>query len=251
MPCLPISVPLSPNVHSLIPKPRKCSKSWSCNIQCNTMRQGIGSGSKTSPSSPTSPFLLTANCSSLDVSSTRRPRRRDELTSPPLQQQPQQHLLSIPMPYPSIPAVTNVATPTPSKSPAKGHPCYACSGCNHYKALYRQWKKTQQSSCNHRSPRRGDRSPRRAKSHRDTRSKGQGHCSSHSPNRHSCCHFPSCSQFHSTSHSPSCSASPHQSNCSNHQCTPFWYYQDSIKIIAAAPTDSIETVTQPKRFPVN
>ena len=40
-----------------------------------------GSGSKTSPSTPTNPFLLTVSCSSQSVSSTRRPRRRDELTS--------------------------------------------------------------------------------------------------------------------------------------------------------------------------
>ena len=80
MPCLHVSVPSYPNVSSLPPN-ITVLKIMVLKRQCNTMRQGTGSDSKTSPSSPTSPFFLTASCSSLDVSSTRRSRRRDELTS--------------------------------------------------------------------------------------------------------------------------------------------------------------------------
>ena len=89
-------------------------------MQCDTTRQGNGSGPKTSPSSPTSPFLPTVSCSSHIVSGIRRPRLRDELTSQPLLQLPQLHLLSIPMPYPPIPTATNVATPSPRQVSFQG-----------------------------------------------------------------------------------------------------------------------------------
>ena len=67
-----------------MPRPKICSKSWSCNMQCNTMRPETGSSFRNSPISPTTPFLPNASCLSHDVSSIRRPRRRDELTSLPL-----------------------------------------------------------------------------------------------------------------------------------------------------------------------
>ena len=85
-------------------------------MQCDTTRQGTVSDSMTSPSSPTSPFVPNVSCSSCIVSSIRRPRRKDELTSQPLPQWPHEHLLSILMPYPPIPAATNVATPIPQAS---------------------------------------------------------------------------------------------------------------------------------------
>ena len=65
------------------PKPRRCLKSLSCNTQCDTMRPETRSGSWTSPSSPTSSFLPNVNCLSCGVSSIRKPRRGDELTSLP------------------------------------------------------------------------------------------------------------------------------------------------------------------------
>ena len=55
-------------------------------------------------------FLPTVSCSSCVVSSIRRPRRRDKLTSQPLLQQPHQHLVFILMPYPPISAAINVAS---------------------------------------------------------------------------------------------------------------------------------------------
>ena len=99
-------------------KPRKCWKSWSCNMPCDTMRPVTGSSSRTSPSSPTSPFMPTANCFSHDASSTKRPRRRDELTSLPLLQWPLQHLPSTLMPSLPIPSAISVATPTPRQMPS-------------------------------------------------------------------------------------------------------------------------------------
>ena len=44
-----------PNANSVMPKLRRCLKSWSCNMQCDTMRPETGSISRTSPSSPTYP----------------------------------------------------------------------------------------------------------------------------------------------------------------------------------------------------
>ena len=88
---LTCTVLLSPRVSFPHPRPRRCSKAWSCNMQCDIMRPETGSCSKTSPSSPTTPFLPNVTCWSWDVSSTRRPKREDELTSQPLQQWPHHH----------------------------------------------------------------------------------------------------------------------------------------------------------------
>ena len=59
---------------------------WYCNMLCDTMRPETGSASKTSPSSHTNPFSLTANCWNQGGSSTRKPKRGDELTLHPLLQ---------------------------------------------------------------------------------------------------------------------------------------------------------------------
>ena len=153
------------------------------------------------------------------VSSIRRSRRGDELTSWPLMQQPPQHLLYMPIPYLPMLTATNVATPTPNKCPARGWTCYACSGLNHYTALCK-WKKTQWPSCN--TAQRDDKSPRGARSHKQARSPGKnrsrhrGCHSSQSLSRQSCHYSPSHSKSHSTSHSPSCSASPYQCDRSYH-----------------------------------
>ena len=133
-----------------MPKLRKCLKSLSCNTQCDTMRPETGSGSRTSPSSPTSPFLPNVCCLSQCVSSIKRPRIRDEPPLLPLLQQPQQHLPSIQMPCPHIPGAISVATPTPHKCPAYRHSCYACCGNNHYTAMCRQLKKIQHAPHNKR-----------------------------------------------------------------------------------------------------
>ena len=55
------------------------------------MKLKTGSQFKTSPSSPTGPFLHTASCLNPNVSSSRRPRRRAGPTSPPFHC----HLLSV------------------------------------------------------------------------------------------------------------------------------------------------------------
>ena len=61
--------------------------------------------------------------------------------------------------------------------------------------------------------------------------------------RQSCHHSPSHSKSCNTSCSPSCSASSHWPDQFCHQHTPFWYSQDSLKII---PAGSVETSTQLK-----
>ena len=80
------------------------------------MRQGTGSVSKTSPSSPTMLFYPTANCLSPTMSSSQRLKRRPKLISSPSLQQPLQHHPSIHMPCPLSPGVTSVATLTPLTS---------------------------------------------------------------------------------------------------------------------------------------
>ena len=92
------------------PKPWTCLNSWSCNMQCDTMRPDTGSDSRTSPSLPTSPFSPTANCWNLGASSTRKPGRGDELTSCPLQWQLLQHPLFTSMPLPPSPTATSAIT---------------------------------------------------------------------------------------------------------------------------------------------
>ena len=72
---------MSTCICTLVAQPRRCLKSWSCNMQCDTMRPETGSISRIGPSSLTSPFSPNVNCSSHSVSSIRRPRRGDELTS--------------------------------------------------------------------------------------------------------------------------------------------------------------------------
>ena len=83
------------------------------------MRQGTGSNSKMSPSSPTRLFSPTANYLSPAVSSSKRLKRRAKLVSPPLLQQLPQHCPSILTSCPLSPAVINVATP-PNNCSAQG-----------------------------------------------------------------------------------------------------------------------------------
>ena len=109
MPSPPIYLPSLPSANSPIPKSRRCSESLSCNTQCDATRPETGSSSRTNPSSHTSPFLPYVNCLSCVVSSTRRPRKGDELTSLLLPQQPPQHPPFMMMPYPPTPAATDVA----------------------------------------------------------------------------------------------------------------------------------------------
>ena len=66
-----------------MPKSRRCSELWFCNMQCNLMSPETGSANRTSPSSHTSPFSPSGSCLNADVSSIKRPRRRDELTLHP------------------------------------------------------------------------------------------------------------------------------------------------------------------------
>ena len=110
--CPPVYPPSSPNANSHMVKPRRCLKSWSCNTQCDTMRLKTRSISRTRTSSPTSPFLSNVSCLSCIESSTRRPRRGDELSSLPLPQWPPQHPPFMLRLYPFTPAATNVAIPT-------------------------------------------------------------------------------------------------------------------------------------------
>ena len=132
IPYLPISLSSLPSANYLTPKPRKCWKSWSCNMLCNTMRPATGSSLRTSPSSPTSPFSPSANCTSHSASSTKKPRRRDELISLPSLQWPPEHLWSTQCPlYISLVQQMWLLLP-PGKCPVKEQSCYACGGHNHY-----------------------------------------------------------------------------------------------------------------------
>ena len=79
--CCPCtSVTLSLNANFPTPTFRKCSKSWSCSLQYIIMRPGTGSANRTSPSSHTSSCSLSLNCLNPGVSSTKKQRKRDELT---------------------------------------------------------------------------------------------------------------------------------------------------------------------------
>ena len=77
------------------------------------MKLMTGFSKETRNSLPTRPSCRIANCSRPDVSSSKRLRRKDGLTSPPLQQQQHPHCPYIKML--SLPTldVPNVATPTP------------------------------------------------------------------------------------------------------------------------------------------
>ena len=77
------------------------------------MKLMTGFNYKNSSSSPTRPFFLITNCLRPNLSSTKRLRRKDRLTSPPLQQQQPPYFPSIMMPLPSTLNVPNVATPSP------------------------------------------------------------------------------------------------------------------------------------------
>ena len=97
--CCPCAfVTLLPIASSKTPKCSKCLKSWSCNMQCDSMRPGTGSTSKTSLSLHTNPRSSSANFLNPSASSTKRPKSTEGQTSCPSQQQPQQHLLSTLMP---------------------------------------------------------------------------------------------------------------------------------------------------------
>ena len=77
------------------------------------MRPITGSSSRTSPSSPTIPLLTHCKLLKHGANSTKWLRRRDELTSLPLQLSPPQHLPSLLTPYLPIPGTVSVITPTP------------------------------------------------------------------------------------------------------------------------------------------
>ena len=197
------------------------------------MRPETGTTSRTSPSSCTSPFSPTANCWNQGASSTRKPRRGDELT-----------LASITAATTSASSIHANAPSTslhcnkcgyshpPHMCPATGQQCYTCDGSNYFTALGRQ--KNRRQGQTHNTLRRGNQSPQRSSC------RHWGCHSSLSPGRHSCHHHsPSCSP----SWSSSCSLSPHQSNHSHHQQTPNRFSQGSINIIL---TNSIETTAQPE-----
>ena len=248
MPCLPSYPPSSSNVKSLILTPRKCSKSWSCNMQCDAMRPETGSVSRTTPNSPTSPFLSTVSCLSHAVSSIKGQGKGTSW----LHDHYHSDILNIfytywhPIYLPPLQQMWLL--PPPRKVSSPGKTCYACGSLSHYTALCK-WKRTQETSLN--TPQRSDRSsqgarsPRWARSPGNNRSRHRWHHSSQSPSRQSCHHSPSCIQSHSTSCSPSHNVSPHWHDRSHHQHTPFWYSQDNIEII---PADSVETSTQPEGF---
>ena len=77
------------------------------------MKLTTGFNYRKSSSSHTSPFSPIASYFRHDARSTRRPKRRDELTSPPSQQLQPPHHLFIRMSSLSIPSASNVAIPTP------------------------------------------------------------------------------------------------------------------------------------------
>ena len=212
MPCLPTSAPSLPNASFSTPKPRRCLKSWSCNMQWDTMRPETGS--RTSLSSPTNPFLPIVNCWRHNESSIRWPRWGNELTSLPSQQQPHHHPPYMLMPCPPTPAATIVAIPISShQCPAQGQSSYACSSIGHYTALCKCKRTHQHQHNTSQWGDRGDRSTRGTRSlrcHQSPQSSNRcrGQHSSHSQGRLSCHHSPSHSQAHSPSCSPCHSAPP-------------------------------------------
>ena len=127
-----------------------------------------------------------------------------------------------------------------NKCSAQGKECYNCSGQNHCTALCRhqrsQWPShdarslSSQADCPEEIPGQGN------MCHPDDR-----HRSSWFLSRCHCCPM---------SHSSSCSPSPYWSTksprCSTRCHTPFWYNQNSIKVIPVLPTDSTKTSTYPK-----
>ena len=188
--------------------------------------EGTGSNSKTSSSWPIRPFSPTASCSSPNVSSMKRPKRRAGQTSPLSPQWPSQHYLSINIPYPPSQSAANVTIPTPqNKCLPQGKECFNCSGQNHYTVLCRQSQRPLQSSCSARSAKCIERSPRRETrprhnitDNRCTSSWSPSRCSSDSPS-------------HCPSHSPSPICPPGHPDATKN--TPFQYHKDRIEVIPA------------------
>ena len=127
---------------------------------------------------------------------------------------------------------------SPSNCLAHGQECNKCGGQNHITALYqRRSKQSSQGS--------------RTKSPSDTGTSPWQGCNTGSRYKSNC--SPKCSTcqcnrtpFYSSSHSPSHSSSHslhhHNNHRYNRRTTPFWSYQDSIKIVTVSShTDSLET----------
>ena len=134
-------------------------------MQCDTMRQGTGSGSKTSPSSPTRLFFPTASCLSPTASSSKKLKRRGQtdltFLTAVTSTASSIHTNSIST-FPRY-DTCNHSHP-PNKCSAQGKECFNCGSQNHYTALYRcqrhQWPTHHARSSKHtgRSPKRDTRS---------------------------------------------------------------------------------------------
>ena len=134
------------------------------------------------------------------------------------------------MPYIPSPSAAGVTAPTPNKCPAQGKKCYNCGSQNHYTAF--KPSTTPEPDCPDVQAEHPRKRPGQGANYQTAGTDPATTLSRHS----------SCSQ----SQSPS----PHQSNRSPRcyrRSTPFWYHQDSIKVIqASSPSDSMETSKYPK-----
>ena len=190
-----------------------------------------GSGYRTSSNSPTKPSFPTSTHSCPTVSNTKKPRRKDGLTSGHLQWHLHQHPQFTRTPWPPTLSAPNVATPTPGTTaqPLAGNALTVTAWANIPPLQKKQ--RPQWANCHS-----------RAQSPWDSRAWSRMHPERYprSSSRWWQNHFPSRNRqtHHSLRRIPSteCShRSSHQSRC---RSTPYQYSQDSIDRIPTQPLHS-------------
>ena len=193
------------------------------------MGPGTGSSSKTSPRSPTGLFLPTASCLDPDVSSSKRPRRRAELTSPPFLLPSPQCPPSIRMPSQPSWSATNVATSTLMASAwlmARNAKVAVVRTIILPCAEETEGPSTPSTTA------KPDHPNNQADYPKERTDQGQDIT------------IPTASEAPAAKAPPT--GLPSRFPRRQRRSTPYWYHQDSIEVVPASPTNSMETSSNPK-----